>query len=171
MLTPNGRFKTDTSLCLTITAYHPDSWNPAWFEFQDRIFCFLLIMYFSRSISSILNGFLSFMCDTSSTHGSIETYAQKRKFAHDSLAFNIQDPVFCELFPEITEEIKQTLNERAQKTSSTDSSLDHSDHQQTSNTSTTTSTNSFISNIMILILFAAFAIVVHFILKSTDTLQ
>ncbi|CAF1010274.1 unnamed protein product [Adineta ricciae] len=128
MLTPNGRFKTDTSLCLTITAYHPDSWNPAW------------------SISSILNGFLSFMCDTSSTHGSIETtYAQKRKFAHDSLAFNIQDPVFCELFPEITEEIKQTLSERARKTSSTDSSLDHSGHQQTSNTSTTNSTNSFIN--------------------------
>ncbi|CAF2496778.1 unnamed protein product [Rotaria sp. Silwood2] len=60
MLTPNGRFQTNKSLCLTITSYHPDSWNPSW------------------SISSILNGFLSFMCDTSPTHGSIQTnYAQK----------------------------------------------------------------------------------------------
>jgi ubiquitin-conjugating enzyme E2 J2 len=30
MLTPNGRFKTNTSLCLTITSFHPDSWNPSW---------------------------------------------------------------------------------------------------------------------------------------------
>lgn len=30
ILTPNGRFKTNTSLCLTITSFHPDSWNPSW---------------------------------------------------------------------------------------------------------------------------------------------
>ncbi|CAF3064602.1 unnamed protein product [Rotaria sp. Silwood2] len=92
MLTPNGRFQTNKSLCLTITSYHPDSWNPSW------------------SISSILNGFLSFMCDTSPTHGSIQTnYAQKCKYAYDSLSYNIQDPIFCELFPNLTEEIKRML--------------------------------------------------------------
>ncbi|UJR24901.1 hypothetical protein I4U23_006267 [Adineta vaga] len=129
MITPNGRFKTDTSLCLTITAYHPDSWNPSW------------------SISSILNGFLSFMCDTSMTHGSIETsYAQKRQFAHDSLSYNIQDPIFRELFPEITEEIKQIL--------STNSSINNSNNHQIITSLTTNSTswlNSFINNTMILI--------------------
>ena len=30
MTTPNGRFKTDTRLCLSISDYHPDTWNPAW---------------------------------------------------------------------------------------------------------------------------------------------
>ena len=30
MITPNGRFKTDTRLCLSISDYHPDTWNPAW---------------------------------------------------------------------------------------------------------------------------------------------
>jgi ubiquitin-conjugating enzyme E2 J1 len=29
-LTPNGRFETNKKLCLTITSYHPDTWNPAW---------------------------------------------------------------------------------------------------------------------------------------------
>ena len=27
---PLGRFKTDTRLCLSISDYHPDTWNPAW---------------------------------------------------------------------------------------------------------------------------------------------
>jgi ubiquitin-conjugating enzyme E2 J1 len=29
-MTPNGRFEVRKKLCLTITSYHPDSWNPAW---------------------------------------------------------------------------------------------------------------------------------------------
>lgn len=43
MITPNGRFKTNTRLCLSISDYHPDTWNPAW------------------SVSTILTGLLSFM--------------------------------------------------------------------------------------------------------------
>jgi len=157
MLTPNGRFKTNTSLCLTITSFHPDSWNPSW------------------SISSILNGFLSFMCDTSATFGSIETtYAQKRKFAYDSLAFNIQDPIFCELFPDITDEIKRILDERNAKLSSIESTNNNNNQEQSIITSTinsgTTSTswlNNLIGNLMILALLAIFAVVVRFILNST----
>ena len=30
MTTPSGRFKTNTRLCLSISDYHPDTWNPAW---------------------------------------------------------------------------------------------------------------------------------------------
>lgn len=159
MLTPNGRFKTNTSLCLTITSFHPDSWNPSW------------------SISSILNGFLSFMCDTSATFGSIETtYAQKRKFAADSLAFNIQDPVFCELFPDITDEIKKTLEERNAKLSTTNSLTTDQEQSIISSTSNSGSTstswfNNLIGNLMILILLAVFAVVVRFILNSTAEIQ
>lgn len=30
MITPNGRFKTSTRLCLSMSDYHPDQWNPTW---------------------------------------------------------------------------------------------------------------------------------------------
>lgn len=43
MTTPNGRFKVNTKLCLSISDFHPDTWNPAW------------------SVSTILTGLLSFM--------------------------------------------------------------------------------------------------------------
>ena len=29
-LTPSGRFMTDTKICLSISAYHPESWSPIW---------------------------------------------------------------------------------------------------------------------------------------------
>lgn len=30
IFTPNGRFAVNTKLCLSITDYHPESWNPMW---------------------------------------------------------------------------------------------------------------------------------------------
>lgn len=90
MITPNGRFKCNTRLCLSITDFHPDTWNPAW------------------SVSTILTGLLSFMVEKGPTLGSIETSDfTKRQLASQSLAFNIKDKVFCELFPDVVEEIKQ----------------------------------------------------------------
>ncbi|CAF4936669.1 unnamed protein product [Rotaria sp. Silwood1] len=92
-----------------------------------------------QSISSILNGFLSFMCDTSATLGSIQTsYAQKCKYASDSLSYNIRDPVFCELFPDITEEIKRILIER---TSNISLMNNFNQEQQLFISSTTTNSN------------------------------
>ncbi len=29
-LTPNGRFETNTKICLSFSAYHPELWQPAW---------------------------------------------------------------------------------------------------------------------------------------------
>ncbi|XP_060793581.1 ubiquitin-conjugating enzyme E2 J2 [Neoarius graeffei] len=90
MITPNGRFKCNTRLCLSITDFHPDTWNPAW------------------SVSTILTGLLSFMVEKGPTLGSIETSDfTKRQLASQSLAFNIKDKVFCELFPDVIDEIKQ----------------------------------------------------------------
>ena len=51
MTTPNGRFKVNTRLCLSISDFHPDTWNPAW------------------SVSTILTGLLSFMIENSPTIG------------------------------------------------------------------------------------------------------
>ena len=30
LLTPNGRFKTGMKICLSISSYHPDQWQPSW---------------------------------------------------------------------------------------------------------------------------------------------
>ncbi|KXN71354.1 UBC-like protein [Conidiobolus coronatus NRRL 28638] len=30
LLTPNGRFQLFTKICLSITGYHPEFWQPAW---------------------------------------------------------------------------------------------------------------------------------------------
>lgn len=117
------------------------------------------------------------MCDTSATFGSIETtYAQKRKFAYDSLAFNIQDQTFCELFPEITAEIQKTLEERNAKLSNVNPSTNDQDQSLVSSpiNSASTSTswlNNLIGNLMILALLAVFAVVVRFILNSTGEIQ
>ncbi|XP_034760932.1 ubiquitin-conjugating enzyme E2 J2-like isoform X1 [Acipenser ruthenus] len=103
MITPNGRFKCNTRLCLSITDFHPDTWNPAW------------------SVSTILTGLLSFMVEKGPTLGSIETTDfTKRQLAAQSLAFNAKDKVFCDLFPDVVEEIKnkqkaqEELSKRAQ---------------------------------------------------------
>jgi len=55
MHTPNGRFKTHTRLCLSMSDYHPETWNPMW------------------SVSTILMGLYSFMLEETSTLGSIRT--------------------------------------------------------------------------------------------------
>jgi len=96
MITPSGRFKTNTRLCLSISDFHPDSWNPAW------------------TVASILTGLISFMVENTPTLGSIETTTQvKRAFAQQSLRFNSNDPVFCSLFPETARYIEDQLTSRA----------------------------------------------------------
>lgn len=95
MRTPNGRFQTNRRLCLSISDYHPDEWNPAW------------------SVSSILTGLLSFMLESSRALGTVETTKyEKIKFARDSLAFNLNDNNFKTLFPEMCDEIEEKLRKR-----------------------------------------------------------
>lgn len=95
MLTPSGRFQTNRRLCLSMSDFHPESWNPMW------------------SVSTILTGLYSFMMDTAPTLGSIDTTrAQKRKFAQESLDFNVRDTNFCKLFPEYVELQKELAAER-----------------------------------------------------------
>ena len=43
MYTPSGRFEVNKSICLTMTDFHQESWNPVW------------------GLQTILVGFLSFM--------------------------------------------------------------------------------------------------------------
>ena len=83
MTTPNGRFKTDTRLCLSISDFHPKEWNPVW------------------NCSTILTGLLSFMVLNDVTYGSILTSEeQKLRLARDSHSFNVSCPIFQQLFLE-----------------------------------------------------------------------
>jgi len=95
MLTPSGRFKPNRRLCLSMSDFHPESWNPMW------------------SVSTILTGLYSFMVETAPTLGSVETTeSQKRRLAMTSLDFNVKDSTFCKLFPDLVEIQKERLRKR-----------------------------------------------------------
>lgn len=95
MLTPSGRFKPNRRLCLSMSDFHPESWNPMW------------------SVSTIITGLISFMAESAPTLGSIDTTdAQKRKFARQSLDFNVRDGTFCKLFPELVTLHQKRMEER-----------------------------------------------------------
>ncbi|EDQ92329.1 uncharacterized protein MONBRDRAFT_21910 [Monosiga brevicollis MX1] len=95
MITPNGRFQVNTRICLSMSDYHPETWNPAW------------------SVSTILQGLLSFMLEETATAGSMSTsHAERQKYAKASLLHNLRDAQFVELFPELTQEIKSILRQR-----------------------------------------------------------
>ena len=55
MLTLNGRFVTNTRICMSMSDYHPETWNPLW------------------SVASILTGLLSFMLEDTVTAGYMQT--------------------------------------------------------------------------------------------------
>ena len=94
MLTPNGRFKTGRRLCLSMSDYHPESWNPMW------------------SVSTIITGLISFMAESSPTLGSMESStAQKKAFARHSLEWNVRDEKFQKLFPELVEKHHKRMEE------------------------------------------------------------
>lgn len=86
MITPSGRFQPDTRLCLSMSDFHPSSWNPSW------------------SISTILNGLLSFMVGDESTTGSIKTSVHEKKmYAARSHLWNVKNQKFrgkfsCQVF-------------------------------------------------------------------------
>ena len=62
MHTPSGRFQPSTRLCLSISDFHPRSFNPAW------------------EVSTILVGLLSFMTSDEMTTGSLGATEAERKW-------------------------------------------------------------------------------------------
>jgi len=81
MCTPNGRFQTDTRICLSMSDFHADTWQPAW------------------SVATIVKGVLSFMLEDEPTTGGIETdEATKRELARRSHAWNLGNKEYQTLF-------------------------------------------------------------------------
>jgi len=159
MITPNGRFKVNTRLCLSISDFHPDTWNPAW------------------SVSTILTGLLSFMLETSPTLGSLETSDfVKRQLSMQSGPFNLKNKIFTELFPQITEEIEEIQKqlEESSNTKISESSnltninktsphLPNVHNPQLHNQGLLSST---LTNLFVLVGFAAFAYTVKYVLRT-----
>lgn len=73
MTTPSGRFETNKRLCLSISDYHPETWNPLW------------------SVSTILLGVSSFFYEDEITLGACQgvTDDEKRRLAASSLEYNL----------------------------------------------------------------------------------
>lgn len=86
MVTPSGRFQCNTRLCLSISDFHPKSWNPSW------------------QVSTILTGLVSFMNSDEMTTGGISTPEQaKRGYARDSRGYNSTHQTFQREFPDLVE--------------------------------------------------------------------
>ncbi|KAM3718940.1 Ubiquitin-conjugating enzyme E2 [Dirofilaria immitis] len=115
MLTPSGRFQTNTRLCLSISDFHPDTWNPAW------------------TVSTIITGLLSFMNDTAPTLGSIASSdAEKRILARKSREFNLKDRIFCDLFSDLAKQIREELDEERNKLLSEENAMNETTSQRRS---------------------------------------
>ena len=98
MITPSGRFEPNKKLCLSMSDFHPESWNPLW------------------NVKTILLGLSSFMVEDAITFGSIRsTTSQKKLHAEASLSFNVKNNQFTTSFPELVE-LHKTLQAAKPKT-------------------------------------------------------
>eukprot|EP00088_Acartia_fossae_P064368 TRINITY_DN791_c0_g1_i1.p1 TRINITY_DN791_c0_g1~~TRINITY_DN791_c0_g1_i1.p1 ORF type:complete len:218 (-),score=12.42 TRINITY_DN791_c0_g1_i1:551-1204(-) len=143
MITPNGRFEINKRLCLSISDYHPDTWNPSW------------------SVSTILTGLLSFMLETTPTLGSIESPdREKRKLAFNSVEHNLGNKTFCELFPDLKHKAEAEIERRK-----TASLQPPQTFQAAETTQTLPTALSFFLNFGGI---AAFALIVNYVIQSLE---
>jgi len=98
MITPNGRFQVNTRLCLSMSDFHPESWNPMW------------------SVASILTGLMSFMVDEQPTTGSMVTSKSvKKALARDSIKYNLNNSLFRKVFPDLLEDLQERQRQREEE--------------------------------------------------------
>ena len=90
MITPNGRFDVNKRICMSMSDYHPETWNPLW------------------NIEKIILGLLSFMVQDELTTGCVRTSdTQKKQLAALSLTHNLKKvPKFKELFGQYFEQME-----------------------------------------------------------------
>ena len=80
----------------------------------------------SRSVSTILIGLLSFMVEENApTFGAtFSSDAEKKALAKASWQFNLKNEIFCEIFPELVEELKNRIEKIAVNESKANSCKD-----------------------------------------------
>lgn len=148
------------------------------------------VKLYSLTLSSS-PGLLSFMLETTPTLGSCEsTTYEKRKYARQSLEFNMKNEVFCELFPEVCEEINERLakieEHRKQNAANNNTSsaangtaggsgiaaegleAESVEGNALSNTDDSNIWHSLYTNLIVLIGFVIFALIVHYVIKSMN---
>ncbi|KAK5580235.1 hypothetical protein RB653_000250 [Dictyostelium firmibasis] len=90
MITPSGRFNCNSRICTSMSDFHQDTWSPFW------------------SNCTIILGLISFMTEDEVGFGSIvQSKETRKKLAAQSMAFNIKNPIFIKLFPELVSEYKK----------------------------------------------------------------
>merc|ERR1719313_3155040 len=82
LLTPSGRFEVNKRICLSMSDFHAESWNPSW------------------TVEKILIGLMSFMYEesTESIGSLLESWENRKKYAQESEYFNAQNEIYVELF-------------------------------------------------------------------------
>jgi ubiquitin-protein ligase len=79
MLTPSARFVVNERICMSMSDFHPELWNPSW------------------SVATILTGVVSFMTSEEVTTGGIAASEEERqRLAQDSVEYNTKH--FAHLF-------------------------------------------------------------------------
>ena len=86
MLTPSGRFQVNGRLCLSMSDYHPESWNPSW------------------GVRTILIGLHSFMLSEEFSEGTIgsisDSFDNRILLKEKSLEYNRKNEFFVSLLEE-----------------------------------------------------------------------
>lgn len=102
------------------------------------------------------------MLESTPTMGSTETtFYEKKQLAKNSLAFNIKNVIFCEMFPEICEEIKAKLKERGEVAK--EPQENQAIKKESGEKEKESSTN---NNSLIFVLFLIFALIVNYVIKT-----
>jgi len=83
MLTPSGRFEINKRICLSMSDFHAESWNPAW------------------TVEKILVGLMSFMYEesTESIGSLLDAFETRQRYAKESEFFNRENEIYTQLFP------------------------------------------------------------------------
>lgn len=84
LITPNGRFKTNTVICTSFSKYHMESYTSTW------------------NILTMTQGMISFMTENGKGIASISTSdAEKKVFAKNSIEWNKNNEIFKTYFSDI----------------------------------------------------------------------
>lgn len=101
-LTPNGRFSTNTAICLSNTSFHPEQWSPIW------------------SIRTIITGLVAFLNVEEPGLGAIrDSDSHRKQLAAKSKGYNIKHlrHIYHTALPELFEREESEILSEEQRNS------------------------------------------------------